>query len=66
MDATPSSSTQTAFAAEEPVKRLLDPFAEWRDYANQWDVTEVWGKRGEAPSSGPAEQADVRPPATAP
>lgn len=48
MDATSKSTKNTCTA--EPAKRLLDPFAEWRDCANQWDVTEVW----RAPETRPA------------
>jgi hypothetical protein len=66
MDATTSSSTQTAFAATEPAKRFLDPFAEWRDCANQWDVSELWRKPGAAPNSDPNELAEAAPPATGP
>ena len=48
MDATTSTLAQTASGAAEPGKRFLDPFAEWRDCANQWDVTEVWRTPGAA------------------
>lgn len=44
MDAT---SSQNSSAGPEHPKRLLDPFAEWGDHANQWDVTEVWRRPGE-------------------
>lgn len=59
MDATTSSSTQAAFAATEPAKRFLDPLAEWRDCANQWDVSEVWRTPVAAPDSGPNERAET-------
>ena len=63
MDAKASALTQTAFAATEPAKRVLDPFAEWRDCANQWDVSEVWRTRTAAADSGPSEREEtVLPP----
>ena len=36
MDTKSNSKPTTPAAA--PVRRHLDPFEEWRDHANQWDV----------------------------
>jgi hypothetical protein len=58
MDATTTSPTDTAFAAEEPAKRFLDPSAEWRDCANQWDVSEVYRARGKAPAAKSIERGE--------
>jgi hypothetical protein len=64
MDATTSKPAQTALATAESAKRFLDPFAEWRDCANQWDVTEVWRKPSAVPSADPDERVATAPPAT--
>lgn len=63
MDATKSSSAPAAFIAAEPAKRVLDPSMEWRDCANQWDVTEVWNSQYAAADSRPAERAEGANPA---
>lgn len=39
METTAANTEASLFA--EPTQRLLDPFAEWRDHANQWDVSEL-------------------------
>ncbi len=50
MDTTPSTFSQEGLSAE-PARRFLDPSAEWRDCANQWDVSEVWRTPPAAPNS---------------
>ncbi len=40
-----TTSANTATNSEIEPKRLLDPFAEWHDHANQWDVSEVLSAR---------------------
>jgi hypothetical protein len=52
MDAAASTPGQTAFPAAEAAKRFLDPLAEWRDCANQWDVTVVWNSPHAAANAG--------------
>jgi hypothetical protein len=58
MDTVTCPSIQTASAAAEPAKRFLDPFAEWTDCANQWDVSEVWRARREAASADATERRE--------
>ncbi len=38
---TPAANTPTPLKAE-PASHMLDPWAEWHDHANQWDVSEIW------------------------
>lgn len=64
MDARTSPSTQAVFDAQEPAKIVLDPLEEWRDCANQWDVSEVWGKPATARFADPRERVAAAPPAT--
>lgn len=64
MDARTSPSTQAVFDAQEPAKLILDPLEEWRDCANQWDVSEVWGKPAPRVARRPNERLDVAPAVT--
>lgn len=38
MDNSPTTPTEDP---ETSPKRLIDPFEEWRDHANHWDVSEL-------------------------
>ncbi len=38
----------------EPPKRLLDPYAEWRDHANQWDLSAWQSNPPAEPKAAPA------------
>jgi hypothetical protein len=58
MDAGTSTLPQTAFAATEPAKQFRDPFAEWRDCANHWDVSELWRTPSDAPASVPKSRKE--------
>ncbi len=49
MDTT-SNSQETKLAAES-ARRHLDPFEEWRDHANQWDVSELRRSRPPQPQA---------------
>ena len=49
-----NSPTTTTDVSQESPKRFLDPFAEWRDHANKWDVTELLRKK-------PEKQATAKP-----
>ncbi len=42
----------------EPPKRFLDPFAEGRDYANQWDWDALKSKPASQPVSEPNDRAE--------
>ncbi len=37
----------------EPPKRLLDPDAEWRDHANQWDLSSWQSNPPSTPKTEP-------------
>ncbi len=39
MDNKPNSRPETVDPTHERHSRLLDPFEEWRDHANQWDMS---------------------------
>ena len=53
------SPTTTTDVPQETPKRLLDPFAEWRDHANKWDVTELLRKKPEKEATAKADKESV-------
>lgn len=55
MDNSPTPPTEDP---ETSPKRLLDPFEEWRDHANHWDVSALLRKR---PEEETAANADKEP-----
>ena len=54
-----NSPTTTTDVSQESPKRFLDPFAEWRDHGNKWDVTELLRKKPEQEATAKADKESV-------